>query len=151
MRILHLDIETAPNTVHVWGLWNQNVSIKQVQDSSYTMCWAAMWYTGKTVYFDSVFESTHRKMVKGIHSMIDEADVVVHYNGNNIIQVTMTTDATQAVDVSEDVLPDNTNGLPVEFTYSVQWHETPVVFSKRLDHFDALSRNPIHLEVRLFR
>lgn len=75
----------------------------------------------------------------------------VHYNGNNIIQVTMTTDATQAVDVSEDVLPDNASGLPVEFTYSVQWHETPVVFSKRLEHFDALSRNPIHLEVRLVR
>ena len=35
----------------------------------------------------------------------------VHYNGNNIIQVTMTTDATQAIDVSEDVLPDN-SGTP---------------------------------------
>jgi len=34
MQILLLDIETAPNTAHVWGLWNQNVSLNQLMESS---------------------------------------------------------------------------------------------------------------------
>lgn len=73
----------------------------------------------------------------------------VHYNGNNIIKVSMSMDPTQTVDVSEDVLPDNSGTLPVEFTYSVSWHEIPVVFSKRLEAFSAMPRDPIHLEVCL--
>jgi Endomembrane protein 70 len=71
----------------------------------------------------------------------------VHYNGNNVIQVVMPTPS-EPVDVSEDVMPHSGSTLPVEFTYSVSWYETSVPFSKRLDHYDALSRNPIHLEVR---
>jgi Endomembrane protein 70 len=81
------------------------------------------------------------------HYLYTHTHFEVHYNGNNIIQVSITTDDSQALDVSEDVLPDNSGTLPADFTYSVAWHETPVVFANRLEHFDALSRNPIHLEV----
>jgi hypothetical protein len=31
--------------------------------------------------FDSVHDSNPKKMVRGIHKLLDEADVVVHYNG----------------------------------------------------------------------
>ena len=31
--------------------------------------------------FDSVFQSTSKKMLKGIHALLDEADTVIHYNG----------------------------------------------------------------------
>ena len=81
MRILLLDIETAPNLVHVWGLWQQNVHISQIMDSSYVMCWAAKWLGGKDVFFDSVHQSKPRKMLKGIHALLEEADAVIHYNG----------------------------------------------------------------------
>ena len=30
MKILGLDIETAPNTAHVWSLWKQNIAINQI-------------------------------------------------------------------------------------------------------------------------
>lgn len=81
MRILLLDIETSPNTAHVWGLFKQNVSINQLQESSYTMCWAAKWLGEPTVFFDSVFRSRTATMLRGIHKLLDEADAVVHYNG----------------------------------------------------------------------
>ena len=81
MKILHIDIETAPNTAHVWGLWNQNVGLAQLMDSSYTLCWAAKWQGEKKVYFDSVHQSEEIDMLQGIWDLLNEADAVVHYNG----------------------------------------------------------------------
>ncbi len=81
MRILLLDIESAPNTAHVWGLFKQNISISQLMDSSYVLCWAAKWLGDDYVYFDSVHRSKPKQMLKGIHQLLSEADAVIHYNG----------------------------------------------------------------------
>jgi len=81
MKILLLDIETAPNLVHVWGLWQQNVGLPQIIASGYVMCWSAKWLGEKEVMFDSIHQSKAKSMLKGIHSLLDEADAVVHYNG----------------------------------------------------------------------
>lgn len=82
MHILHLDIETSPNTAHVWGLWKQTVSIKQLMESSYTLCWAAKWHGKKKVLFNSLYKSTEEEMLEELWHLLDEADVVVHYNGS---------------------------------------------------------------------
>ena len=81
MKILLLDIESSPNTAHVWGLWQQNVSINQLMESSYVLCYAAKWLGEDDIYFDSVQKSKPKKMLKGIHVLLDQADAVVHYNG----------------------------------------------------------------------
>ena len=81
MKILLLDIESSPNTAHVWGLWQQNVSINQLMESSYVLCYAAKWYGDKEVIFDSVHKSRPKTMLKGIHGLLNDADAVVHYNG----------------------------------------------------------------------
>lgn len=81
MKILLLDTETSPNTAHVWGLWNNNVSLNQLLESSYVMCWAAKWYGDKKVKFRSIFHDDRDLMLREIHAMLDEADVVIHYNG----------------------------------------------------------------------
>lgn len=81
MKILLLDIESSPNTAHVWGLWQQNVSINQLMESSYVLCYAAKWYGKKEVMFDSVHQSRPKTMLKGIHGLLNDADAVVHYNG----------------------------------------------------------------------
>lgn len=81
MKILLLDIETSPNTAHVWGLWQNDVSISQLMESSYVMCWSAKWLDEKKVMYDSVHESDAQTMLEGIHALLDEADVVIHYNG----------------------------------------------------------------------
>lgn len=82
MNTLFLDIETAPNVAHVWGLWDQNVSINQLMESSYTMCWAAKWANSEEILYDSVYHHSARRMVKGLHQLIDKADMVVHYHGS---------------------------------------------------------------------
>jgi len=89
MKILLLDIETAPNLVHVWGLWQQNVAINQIIDSGYVMCWAAKWYGEDEVFFDSIHKSSHKGMIGRIHKMIDKADAVVHYNGSKFDMPTL--------------------------------------------------------------
>lgn len=82
MKILLLDIETAPNTVFTWGLFNQYVAIDQIIKPGYTLSWAAKWLGESEVMFDSIYHSSPKKMVKRIHKLIDEADAVVHYNGS---------------------------------------------------------------------
>ena len=81
MRTLLLDVETSPNTAHVWGLWQQTVSLNQLMESSRVMCWAAKWLDEKVILFDSEHRSTHKAMLKGIHSLLSQADTVIHYNG----------------------------------------------------------------------
>ena len=80
MRILLLDIESAPNTAYVWGLFQQNISISQIVDSSSVLCWSAKWYQGDQLMFSSILNGK-KTMLKKIHSLLDECDAVVHYNG----------------------------------------------------------------------
>ena len=82
MKILLIDIETSPNLAHVWGIWQQNVGLSQLLESSYTMCYSAKWLGEEDVYFDSVHRNDAKKMLEGVHAMLCEADAVVHYNGS---------------------------------------------------------------------
>ena len=82
MKILFLDIETAPNLVWVWQLWQQNVAPTQVKIGTSILSWAAKWHKNNSIMYDSVHDSSLDKMLKGIHKLLDEADVVVHYYGS---------------------------------------------------------------------
>ena len=81
LKILLLDIETAPNKVYAWGLWDQNIALNQVEETSYILCWAAKWLGDDQVMFDSVKKSKPKLMMGRMHKLLDEADCVVHYNG----------------------------------------------------------------------
>lgn len=81
MKILLLDVETAPNTAYVWGLFKQNISISQIVDSSAMLCWAAKWLDSPEVMFSSILMGK-KGMLKEIHKLLDQADAVVHYNGS---------------------------------------------------------------------
>lgn len=77
MRVLTLDIETAPNTGHVWGLWQQNIGLPQLLESGYVMCFAAKWEGQDKVQFYKGLQ-----VPKAAHRLLTEADVVVHFNGD---------------------------------------------------------------------
>ena len=81
MRILLLDIETSPNMAYVWGLWDQNVSLNQLIAPTEILCYAAKWYGESSVFFGSIENNSKKKMLKGIHTLLNEADAVIHYNG----------------------------------------------------------------------
>ena len=89
MKILLLDIESSPNVAHVWGIWQQNVGLNQLMESSYVLCWAAKWLGEDEVMFDSVHVSKPKKMLRRIHDLISEADAVIHYNGTKFDMPTL--------------------------------------------------------------
>jgi len=80
VKVLFVDIETAPNLAHVWGLWQQNVAPSQLIESSYMMCFAAKWLGESRVMYYSEHHDGREAMANAIHALLDEADVVVGYN-----------------------------------------------------------------------
>ena len=88
-RILILDIETSPNLAHVWGIWQQNVALNQIAETGRVLSFAAKWYGEKAVHFQGDFDfdlevlGRHDEMVHAAWEMLDEADIVVHYNGTS--------------------------------------------------------------------
>ena len=81
VKLLALDIETRPNLAHVLGLWDQNVGLKQLIEPVDMLCFAAKWFGDPQVHFRSVHGSSRGRMVKAAWKLMDEADVIVHYNG----------------------------------------------------------------------
>lgn len=83
MRVLTLDIETSPNLAHVWGLFKQNVSLAQLMESTRVISFAAKWEDESRVFFFSDFHDGHETMISAAWDLLDQADVVVHYNGTS--------------------------------------------------------------------
>ena len=81
IRMLHFDIETAPNKGTFWTIWNVNIPISMIDEPTYLLSWAAKWEGEREVMFSSAWEDGSESMVKKMHALFDEADVVVHYNG----------------------------------------------------------------------
>jgi uncharacterized protein YprB with RNaseH-like and TPR domain/predicted RNA-binding Zn-ribbon protein involved in translation (DUF1610 family) len=82
MKILFLDIETSPNQAYVWGLWKQNIGINQMIDSSRVMCWSAKWLGDKKIYYSGLNTDEHSVVIATMHALMEEADVIVTYNGD---------------------------------------------------------------------
>ena len=80
MKVLHLDIETAPTNVYTWSLWPKFVNPSDVQEAGYTLCWSAMWEGDRTVMYGSITEDG--SFIDKVWQLLDEADAVVHYNGS---------------------------------------------------------------------
>lgn len=82
MKTLYLDIETSPNVAHVWQLWNQNISLAQLLETSRVICFAAKWDGERKTRFYHEADD-RRDMVGEAWELLDSADVAVHYNGKN--------------------------------------------------------------------
>ncbi len=80
MRTLFLDIETTPMQVYTWGLWDQNISIDQIIKSTEILCFGARWLGEKKVIFKSTHHDGKEEMLKELHKLMDEADVLVGWN-----------------------------------------------------------------------
>ena len=80
VKILVIDIENSPNLAHVWGLWENNVSLAQLQETGQVICFAAKWVGSKEVIFKSDFHDGHKAMIAEAYRLLDEADMVVGYN-----------------------------------------------------------------------
>lgn len=87
-RVLYVDIETSPNIADVWGLWQQNVGLAQLRQSSRIMGFGAMWRGAKRVRWYSEYDPKtgemdgQQAMLEAAWKLYDQADVVVTYNGD---------------------------------------------------------------------
>lgn len=80
-KILILDIETAPMLVYTFDLFDQNIGINQIKEDGYILSWAAKWDGDDKIHYMSVRDG-RKKMIKGMHKLLDEADIVVHFYGS---------------------------------------------------------------------
>lgn len=83
MKILILDIETAPNLAYVWKFWKENIGTDQVVNSGYVLCWSAKWLGSDNMIFSSVRRDKPVVMLDKIHRLLDQTDAVIHYNGKS--------------------------------------------------------------------
>lgn len=81
MKILLIDIETSPNLAYVWGLWQQNVAISQLVESTEILSFGAKWLGDDVIRFKSLFHNGKDEMIHEAHALLDQADAVMHYNG----------------------------------------------------------------------
>ncbi|OGT57381.1 MAG: hypothetical protein A3E01_07070 [Gammaproteobacteria bacterium RIFCSPHIGHO2_12_FULL_63_22] len=81
MKILEIDIETAPNVAYVWSLFDQNVPIDRLVAPGYTLCFAARWQGSREIMFHSVWTDGPEAMIAKAWALLNEADMLVHYNG----------------------------------------------------------------------
>lgn len=80
-KILCLDLETAPITAHVWGLRDQNIGLNQIMSHPRVIGVAAKWIDAKGVSWKSEFHDSRTEMLEWTHGLLDQADVMVSYNG----------------------------------------------------------------------
>jgi len=83
-RILFYDIETAPITSYVWGLFDQNIGLNQIVEDWFILSFAAK-YQGETEfhYFDQRSEAPiqdDKKLLISVHKLLSDADVLVGHN-----------------------------------------------------------------------
>jgi hypothetical protein len=73
------DIETTPNLVYSWGLWQQNIGINQIVQPQDILCFAAHKIGSKGVEAHAAW-GDYDSMLQRLHSIMDEADYLVGYN-----------------------------------------------------------------------
>jgi hypothetical protein len=89
-KILVFDIETAPLRGHMFRLWKQNIAPVQLLNSGnyFILCWSAKWLFQDRMLHDRLtpkeaLEENDYRVVKSIHSLLDEADIVIAHWGSN--------------------------------------------------------------------
>ncbi len=91
-KVLLYDIETTPNLGYIWGKYEQNVIAYEEQ--WHILCFAYKWLGERTTHvvalpdFDLYKKdpSSDYEVVKRLHELFNEADVVIAHNGDSFDQ-----------------------------------------------------------------
>lgn len=85
IRILAWDLETGPNLAYVWGLWDQNVALNQIEDRGEVLSFAARWVgepKSKIEFHGGPPGSdANHAMVVRAWDFLNQADALVSWNG----------------------------------------------------------------------
>lgn len=87
VKVLVLDIETAPIISYTWGTFQQNVALNQIVEDWAIISWSAKWVgSNQVMYEDTRNEKNPRndkKILKSIWNLMDEADVIIGQNSKS--------------------------------------------------------------------
>lgn len=81
-RVLLVDIENSPNLAYVWDVWQQDINPQMVLETKEILCFAAKWLDEDDIMFYSLYHSGRDEMIKNLWLLMDEADIVIDYNGS---------------------------------------------------------------------
>jgi DNA polymerase elongation subunit (family B) len=90
-KILLIDIETSYKLAGVWGRFKQDISMNQIIQDTYVLCWCAKWLDEKTLHSDALFNhkgykkdpTNDKKILQSMWKLLDKADIVIAHNGDN--------------------------------------------------------------------
>lgn len=82
-KILAFDLETAPNLVYTFSLFKPMIGHEQIVEPARIICFSAQWVGTKKTIFMSEHHDGYEEMLKGLYDLLDEADVVLTFNGVN--------------------------------------------------------------------
>lgn len=84
VKILFLDIETAPMRAHIWSMWQDGVGLNQIETDWFILSYSAKWAHSEDIYYDDLRgivdteDDTH--LLAQLHGLLDEADIVIGHN-----------------------------------------------------------------------
>lgn len=83
-KVLCIDLETKPVLAWVWGLFDQNIGIEQIEEDWCILSFAAKWSDSKEVIQSDlrkgINDNNEKSMLRKIWKLLDEADIVVGQN-----------------------------------------------------------------------
>lgn len=82
MRVLILDIETAPSLAYIWRVWKENIGMNQVKERGYMMSYSAKWLGSDEVIYNENRHGDDKVIVKELLDLLDECDVAVAHNAD---------------------------------------------------------------------
>jgi hypothetical protein len=94
LKILLIDIETAPLLGYFWRLWSEIRGLDQIERDWYCMSYCYKWLDNDEVYGKSLYECTRygeyeigteddRELIEDLWELLNEADIVIGHNGDN--------------------------------------------------------------------
>lgn len=81
MKILILDIETAPNIAYVWRFWKENIAPKQILEHCSLLSFGAKWLEKPKMFYYDTEKNSEKSVLRHLVKLLDEADMVVAHNG----------------------------------------------------------------------
>jgi uncharacterized protein YprB with RNaseH-like and TPR domain len=83
-KIFLFDIETAPIMAYVWGLFDQNVGLNQIEKDWHVLSWAGKWLGEDEIFYHDQRKEKNleddKSTLKKLWDKINEADIVVGHN-----------------------------------------------------------------------